>query len=258
MVAGVGSLLLAGLGRWWEQVQGVDGAVAAAFFLLAFLNRPLLSYLEKAREKHIKRLPLKFPVAAIILWIGWHVLAAAHTRIAAAESEVATLKNRPAPTPVTIPLDPNPQLTAKIAEQEGTITRLTSESRDLQREIDDLRETVDGLRAQLRQQSVAADDSKKRAAIRQQLAAYMDGGRQLLNKYIASDAAPEIEKQLNQWYAESLRYISDQMGPDYAAQYRQTTSSGMGISGFPVAKMGVVDAINSRLRHLNTFIDRLR
>ena len=82
--------------------------------------------------------------------------------------------------------------------------------------------------------------------------------KQLLNKYIASDAEPEIEKQLNQWYAESLRYISDQMGADYAAQYRQTTSSGLGINGFPIAKMGVVDAVNSRLRHLNTFIDRLR
>jgi hypothetical protein len=258
MGGGIGSLLLAGLGRWWEQVQGVDGAIAAAFFLLAILNRPLLSYLEKARDKHIKRLPLKFPVAALVLWIGWHVLAAAHTRITAAESDVATLKNRSAPTPVTIPLDPNPQLSAKIAEQEGTITRLTSENRDRQREIDDLRETLDGLRAQLGQQSAAADDSRKRAAIRQQLAAYMDGGRQLLNKYIASDAAPEMEKKLNEWYAESLRYISDQMGADYAAQYRQTTSSGLGINGFPVAKMGVVDAINSRLRHLNTFIDRLR
>jgi len=190
MVAGTGSLLLAGLGRWWEQVQGVDGAIAAVFFVLAFLNRPLLSYLEKQREKHMKRLPLKIPVTALALWIGWHVLAAAHMRITAAESEVTTLKNRPAPAPVTVPLDPNPQLTAKIAEQEGTITRLTSTNRDLERDIDDLRETVDGLRAQLRQRSTAADDSKKRAAVRQQLATYMDGGRGLLNKYIASDAAP--------------------------------------------------------------------
>jgi hypothetical protein len=258
MVAGIGSLLLAGLGRWWEQVQSVDGAIAAVLFLLAFLNRPLLSYLEKQREKHVKRLPLKFPVAALILWIGWHVLAAAHTRITAAESEASTLKNRPAPAPVTIPVDPNPQLAAKIAEQEGTITRLTSENRDLRRDIVALRDTVEGFRAQLREQSAAADDRKKRATVRQQLATYMDGGRKLLNKYIASDAAPEIEKQLNQWYSESLKYINDQMGADYAAQYRQTTSSGMGINGFPVAKMGVVDAVNSRLRHLNTFIDSLR
>ena len=50
MVGGIGSLLLAGLARWWEQVQGVDGAIAAAFFLLAFLNRPFLSYLEKAQR----------------------------------------------------------------------------------------------------------------------------------------------------------------------------------------------------------------
>ena len=257
-MAGIGSLLLAGLGRWWEQVQSIDGAIAAVLFLLAFCNRQLLSYVEKQRERHLKSLPLKVPIVGLALWMGWNVLAAADAVITSAESRVAKLQNQPRPAPVSIPIDPNPTLTAKIAEQEGTITRLTSDKRDLERDNEDLREANASLRAKLQQQVTTADDNRKRAAVRQQLATYMERGSQLLKQYVASDGAPEIEKQLNQWYAESLQYIAETMGNDYAAEYRLTTASGMGISGFPFAKMPIVDATNSRLRHLTGFIDNLR
>lgn len=252
------ALLSAGLTAWWSQLSSVEGALGVIALVLVFLNRPLLSWFEATFHKHIVRVPLKVPIVLLLAWIVLATLATAAGRIADADKRAKAAETKPTPELVRIPLDPNPQLTAKIAKQEGVITRLTSENRDLQRDLQTARDALESLRAQLRRQAEAADDGRKRAAIRAQLAGFMDSGRTLLNKYVESHADAGIEKQLNQWYAESLKYINDNLGTDYAAQYRQSTSSGLGIAGFPVAKMGIVDGINARLRHLTTFIDRLR
>jgi hypothetical protein len=76
--------------------------------------------------------------------------------------------------------------------------------------------------------------------------------------YVRERAHPEVEGQVNDWYRSSLQYVGQRMGVDYAARCQTTRASGMGIQGFPVAKMGMVDGIDSRLQHLVTFLTEVR
>ena len=90
------------------------------------------------------------------------------------------------------------------------------------------------------------------------LSAYLELGQKLRDLYIREHAAPEVEQQLNAWYGASRQYISQKLGADYAARYGTYRSSVLGIVNFPVAKMGIVDAINGRIDHLVTFLTELR
>lgn len=250
-----GGLMLGSLATWWSQVKDVRGTIATIVFVLLFLHKPLSSHIDGLTKKAV---PLRYVVAALALWLTAILMHTVHKRISAAETQLAEMQNRPVAETVKVGIDPNPELVAKIAEQVGEVTRLTSEKRDAERDRDVAVREADDLRQKLSAQASAADDNKKRAVVRRQLSAYMERGRVLLNEYIASHASEELEKALNQWYGESLNYVNGALGPDYAAQFRQTTSSGQGIIGFPVAKIGVIDGINSRLKHLSNFIDQLR
>lgn len=90
------------------------------------------------------------------------------------------------------------------------------------------------------------------------LSAYLVQGQNLRALYVRERGADEVEAQVNGWYRASLAYVNQVMGVDYAARYRSYRPSGMAIHAFPVAKMGMVDAIDGRLQNLVTFLTELR
>jgi hypothetical protein len=90
------------------------------------------------------------------------------------------------------------------------------------------------------------------------LSAYLILGQNLRALYVRENAADAVEQQVNAWYRASLGYIGQNLGVDYAARYRTATGSGLAIHNFPMAKMGMVDGIDSRLQHLVSFLTEIR
>lgn len=242
------------LAALWSQASAVIATIQTVVFLSWHFSRRTSKRIDRLTKR-------RFRVRHVVAFVGsWFVLLLMHTvylRISTAEARVQAFQERPAPETARVSLDPNPQLTAKIAEQEGQITRLSSEKRDLQRDLDAARQQVDRIKEQLRQRAVATHESQKRAGILLQLSARLDQGRSLRGRYVGGQGSQEAEKAFDVWDAECHKYINDNLGADYAAQYRQPASSAPVIDGFSLEKMRVVNRIDSRLKHLGDFINWL-
>ncbi len=239
-----GTLLGGTFATWWGQLTSIDGAIAAVVLLLMFIHRPLASRVEGLMVKG-QTIPSTVAISLVGLWFVVLLMGTVHGRI------------QPPPPP----LAPASPVLAENPDHAGIREKLDealNKNQKLTSALDDANKQLDELRSELTSERNRRDAESKRRAVRLKLGEFMTEGQQLRTAYIRSHASGEAEALVTKWHRESLQYIEKQLGADYAARYQRVTSSGMGIQGFPVAKMGVVDAIESKLKHLETFLSEMR